>query len=291
MGLAANLRIHFLVNHHRQDAAVRATGVAAWALERGHDIHADQESGALIGLPSIRNAHFSEADLVVTFGGDGTLIRAAHLCAERGTPILGIHYGRFGFVTQCPPEAVEVEIDRFCQGHADFEERMMIQTQLLREGKSIAELHSLNEAVLQRSADNRMLIFRVSVNDEHLTSYPADGVIVSTPTGSTAYNLSAGGPVMDPSMGALVVTAIAPHTLSARPLVLSPDASVRIGLQRSGDAVVSADGLTRLHLLEGDEILVTRSNRITRLVQVEKGDFLQKLRDRLFWSKGMVEPS
>jgi NAD+ kinase len=285
------VRLHLLANPDRADALERARQIARWSESKGWQVAADQESAEALQLEPIRNAHFWETDLVVAFGGDGTLIRAAHLCSEHGTPILGVNFGTFGFVTQGTSDGVEAEIERFLAGQSAIDERMMIQTQLLRDGAPVVELHSLNESVLQRAADVRMLVFEVSVDGEFLTSYPADGVMVSTPTGSTAYNLSTGGPVMDPRIDAMIVSAIAPHTLSARPLVVSAASAIRIGLRRSGDAVISADGLTRLHLLKGDELRVTRSPRVTRLVEVDAKDFLRKLRDRLFWSKGMVEPA
>lgn len=226
------------------------------------------------------------ADLVITFGGDGTLIRAAHLCSKSGTPILGVYYGRFGFVTQCLPSETGAALSQFLDGKAHIEDRMMVQTELWREDRSVATLHSLNEAVVQRSATTRMLTFEVKVNGRLLSRYPSDGVMVATPTGSTAYNLSAGGPIVDPGMHALVITAIMPHTLSARSLVLRPEAVVQIRVETRGDAVLSCDGQSRLHLLSGDTVRVTKSDRVTRLVRVDEADFLDKLSDRLEWSKG-----
>jgi NAD+ kinase len=132
-----------------------------------------------------------------------------------------------------------------------------------------------------------MMTFRVEVDGNRLTSYPADGVMVVTPTGSTAYNLSAGGPILDPKVQAMVLTAIAPHTLSARPLVLSPDSEIRLEVTADGEAVLSADAQTRLHLLSNDEIRVTKSPRVTNLLSVDKNDFLNKLAERLLWSQSI----
>jgi len=283
------VRVNVLANIHRPDALRSAENAAKWLEERQVIVKCERETAKHIGVESTSNEEFSAADLVVSFGGDGTLIRAAHLCADRGTPILGVYYGRFGFVTQCTEEELEGCLQSFLDGKARFEDRMMIQADLLRGDYKIASLHSLNEIVVQRSATDRMLTFDVSADGQRLTSYPADGVIVSTPTGSTAYNLSAGGPVMDPGLEALVLTAIAPHTLSARTLVLSPNSNIHIRLQTDGDAVVSSDGQTRLHLISGDVVQVTRSAKITHLMRLEKNDFLQKLSERLFWSQGLVD--
>lgn len=159
----------------------------------------------------------------------------------------------------------------------------MLQTELLRNGEVIATLHSLNETVLQRDVTARMLTFSVYVDDRMITSYPSDGVLVATPTGSTGYNLSVGGPIVDPRVHAILLTAIAPHTLSSRALVLSPTSEIVLALQADGDAVLSADGQVRLHLLTGDEVRICRSSRVTRLVNVEPRDFLVKLGERLLW--------
>jgi len=145
-------------------------------------------------------------------------------------------------------------------------------------------LSALNETVLQRAVVARMMTFQVKVDGQVLTRYPADGVIVSTPTGSTAYNLSAGGPIVDPKVHALLLTAIAPHTLNARTLVLGPDADIVLRVESDGDAVLSADGQARLHLLSGDEVRVRRSSRVANLVTVGPDDFLRKLGQRLLWS-------
>jgi NAD+ kinase len=142
--------------------------------------------------------------------------------------------------------------------------------------------------VVQRAVTVRMLTFCVRVNGNELTTYPADGVIISTATGSTGYNLSAGGPIMDPRVRGLVITALSPHTLSARPLVLHADSEVHLSMKTEGDAVLSADGQARLHLLSGDEVRVKRSPRITKLMTVHPDDFMRKLPQRLFWSQSIL---
>ncbi len=285
------MRIHLLVNTRRTDALEAAVHAAVFLGEHGVEIGADYESARHLSIPVVSDAEFAACDLVITFGGDGTLIRAAHLCSENGTPILGVYYGRFGFVTQCMSNEIGACLSSFFDGTATFEPRMMLQTELIRSGKPIATIHSLNEVVVQRSVTAQMMTFRVTVDGKELASYPADGVMVATPTGSTAYNLSAGGPIMDPKLEAMIFTAIAPHTLSARPLVLSPDSDIHFEVTADGEAVLSADGQTRLHLLTRDEIRVTKSPRVTNLLCVDKDDFLIKLGERLFWSRSLFGES
>lgn len=280
------MRVHALVNLFRPDAVEAAKSVLANLSGRGIFVGTERDSAEALGVEGVRGEELGSADLMVSFGGDGTLIRAAHVCSEAGTPILGVYYGRFGFVTQCLPEEVGAALDEFMEGKVSLEERMMLQTDLLREERVVASLHSLNEAVVQRSATTRVLTFEVKVNGYRLSRYPADGVMVATPTGSTAYNLSAGGPVVDPTMDAMLITAIMPHTLSARPLVTRGDAEVVVRVESRGDAVLSCDGQSRLHLLSGDSVRVVRSPRVTRLVSLDEGDFFHKLAGRFNWSQG-----
>ncbi|MHB8635322.1 MAG: NAD(+)/NADH kinase [Fimbriimonadaceae bacterium] len=282
------MRVHLLLNHARKDAVAAARKARDILASKGVMVACDPESAGLLELEAVPAEAFSGCDLVVSFGGDGTLIRAAHWCSEKGTPILGVYYGRFGFVTQCTGDELEDCLRQFIDGSARIEERMMIQTDLLRAGKSVATIHSLNEMVVQRAVTVRMLTFGVRVDGNELTTYPADGVIISTATGSTGYNLSAGGPILDPRVRGLLLTALAPHTLSARPLVLHADSEVHLTLQSEGEAVLSADGQARLHLLSGDEVRVRKSPRVTRLMTVQPDDFLRKLPQRLFWSQSIL---
>jgi NAD+ kinase len=277
-----------LVNTQRADALEAAARAAVSLAERSVTVGVDHETARHLDLPAVRDDDFDNCDLAVTFGGDGTLIRAAHLCSEKGTPILGVYYGRFGFVTQCLGSELGTCLSDFFDGNSTIEPRMMLQTELIRNGKVIATIHSLNEVVVQRAVTAQMMTFRVRVDGKQLTAYPADGVLVVTPTGSTAYNLSAGGPILDPKVQAMVLTAIAPHTLSARPLVLNPESEICLELTTDGEAVLSADAQTRLHLLSNDEIRVTKSARVTNLLCVDKHDFLTKLADRLFWSQSIL---
>ncbi len=282
------MRVHLLVNPQRADAVAAASEAVSWLRERKVEVGATPETAFCLSIPEVDTASLANADLVVSFGGDGTLIRAADLCSEKGTPILGVYYGRFGFVTQCQGPEVPAQLERFLAGEARFENRMMLQTELLRAGQVIATLHSLNEMVLQRTVTVRMMTFEVQVDGHVLTRYPADGIMIATPTGSTAYNLSAGGIIVDPRVEAMLLTAIAPHTLSARPLALAPDSEIRLKVQADGDAVLSGDGQNRLHLLSKDEVRVTRSPRVTRLMSVRPDDFLVKLGERLLWSQSLL---
>ncbi len=283
------MQINIVANIHRPDALEAARRTAERLVAEGHVVGVDSETGRKGNLPVVSNQEFGNAKMAIAFGGDGTLIRAAHLCAEQGTPILGVYFGRFGFVTQCTDERSYECISAFLAGEVPIESRMMLEAELMRNGKTIANVLALNEVVMQRAATARMMTFGVSIDGHFLTKYPADGILVTTPTGSTAYNLSAGGPIMDPSVEALNLTPIAPHTLTSRTLVLNSNSTIRLQVHSSEDAVLSADGQSRLHILGGDEILARRSNKVTNLVSVQKDDFLTKLFNRLFSGGSVME--
>lgn len=282
------MRIHLVVNVHRLDAVESAREAVSSLRQHGVEVASEREAAPLLNTDSVANDILGKCDLVISFGGDGTLIRTAHLCSEFGTPILGVYFGRFGFVTQCKPSELGVSLSEWFDGKAKFEDRMMLQAELIRGGAVITKLHALNEITVQRDVTARMLSFQVDVDGRQLTRYPSDGVLLSTPTGSTAYNLSAGGPIVDPRVEAMILTAIAPHTLSARPLVLRGDSTITLTVSTVGDAVLGADGQAQLHLLTGDVVQVTRSPRVTRLMSVDSDDFLVKLGERLLWSQGLV---
>lgn len=279
------MRVNILVNRHRLDAMEAAADLVRWLHGQGITVGSDPESAARIGAHPTDANDFANAELVVTLGGDGTLIRAANWCSRLGTPILGVNYGRFGFVCQCqPPDAVPA-LETFLAGKAEIEERMMLTTDLIRNRQSIVTLHSLNESLIHRNPSSGLVVIDVSVDGDPITGYPADGVMVSTPTGSTAYNLSAGGPLADPLVHALLLSAIAPHTLSARPLILRADAVVEFRVEADGDAMLIADGQVQLHILSRDVVRVARSDRVTRLVRAGYNDFLRKLGEKLLWSQ------
>lgn len=282
------MRARLVVNVFREDALGAARQAAAWLHAHGIEVSADYEAAEALGLAQPADLLLGPDDLVISFGGDGTLLRAAHVASPVGAAVLGVHFGRFGFVTQVQASELGAVLSAVVDGTSTVESRMMVRTELVREGKNVAVLHSLNEAAVQRAVTSRMLDFEVTVNGRFLASYPADGVLVASPTGSTAYSLSAGGPIVDPALDALVLTAIMPHTLSSRPLVLAPTAVIEVRVDAVGDTVLSCDGLQRLHLLSGDWVRVSRSERTLRLLCVDDYDFLDKLNQRLSWSQGRL---
>jgi len=226
----------------------------------------------------------ARAEIIIAFGGDGTILRAARLAARRGVPILGVNLGGFGFLAEISTDDLPGVLPDLLAGHYELDERMMLQVQT--DQAEPQALLALNDAVVTKSGVARVLRLRVLVNGEHLASYPADGVIVATPTGSTAYSLSAGGPILHPNVDALVITPICPHTFNARSVVVDGNAAVEIGLTvPSPEATVTVDGRLGVSLGDSWQVRVRRAEQTTRFVRVRNSSFYGILRTKLAWGE------
>ena len=222
-----------------------------------------------------------ETECVITIGGDGTLIQAARDLAGRSIPLLGVNRGHLGFLNQVSSqEDMAPAMDALLEDNYRLECRMMLKGQAFRGKELLLEDIALNEIAVTRLDPLKVLRYSVYVNDEYLNSYSADGVLVSTPTGSTAYNLSAGGPVISPAARMMVLTPICSHSLNARSLVLAPEDRVRIRVENSGQ-VVSFDGDTFVNLEEGDCVCIERSQLETVMIKVKQVSFMQNLSNHL----------
>jgi NAD+ kinase len=218
-----------------------------------------------------------EFDLLVAVGGDGTMLRASHLCAPCKVPILGINMGRLGFLMQFGREQWHSALDQLLKGEYWIENRMMMRAEHVRAGKSIGSWHALNEVVVCRSAAVRPVRVSASVDGMELTNYVSDGLIAATPTGSTAYALAAGGPIMPPELRNILLVPIAPHLSFDRAVVLSEGSSVNITL-RGGDAVLSVDGQTPTGMAEDDAVDVCAGEYVANFVRFgDRGYFYRNL--------------
>ncbi len=223
-------------------------------------------------------------DLLVALGGDGTLLAANRLAAPHGTPILGIHAGgpaSFGFLTETIPASAGAAMEAVLAGAYRVESRLMAAVRVVRDGTQVAELHGLNDLVIR--GQQRMLKLRVEVADTYIATYAADGIIVSTPTGSTAYNLAAGGPLVHPSIPALVLTPICPHTLNVRSLLVETADTIHVGLESSERDVVqvTVDGQVSYALESQDEVSFFRSPLQGRFISLDGANFYKKVQTRL----------
>ena len=227
-------------------------------------------------------------DMVVVLGGDGTLLSMADAIGEAGSgiPIMGVNFGSLGFLTEVTLPELYRSLDSALNGRAHVEERMMLRSITRRSGQIMRSI-ALNDVVITKAARSRMIDLSVSVGSEFVTRVRADGLIVATPTGSTAYNLSAGGPIVEPSLDALLLTPIAPHTLTNRPIVIPGSASVRVqpNLSDRDEAFVTFDGQAGFQLQIGDDIEVKRADKPLRLIRSSTRSYFEVLRTKLKWGE------
>jgi NAD+ kinase len=228
-------------------------------------------------------------DLVIALGGDGTLLTAARGVGDRLTPILGINVGSLGFLTEVVVDEYEEALDGIVRGEYRWEDRMNIQAEVIRGGKTVGKFTGLNDIVINKGALSRVMELTMWADDHYLAVYTSDGLIVSTPTGSTAYSLSAGGPIVNPLMEAIIATPICPHTLAVRPMILGPDQVLKVELwgghsiHGKPEIKLTVDGQIGFDLMTDDKIHFTKSERKTRLVLSGYRSFYEVLRQKLKW--------
>jgi len=252
-----------------------ATDLGEWLEKRGIDVVFDTKGE----LPS-------DADLAIVAGGDGTLLSVARDATPLGIPILGINLGSLGFLTELQPDEVFTELEAVLDGKFDIEERQALRVRHMRKGKVQQEYALLNDAVIGKSALARMITIELRIDRERVATYTADGLIISTPTGSTAYNLSAGGPILAPSMKAFVITPICPHTMTYRPLVVPASVLIEASLLPTGEAVyLTLDGQIGIPLENNDSLVVDMHPSAVRLVRVADRGFFEVLRRKLRWGE------
>lgn len=257
--------------------------------QRGLAVVLEKETAGLVPSASVAVARKSDlpgqVDLLIVLGGDGTLLSMARAVGDLGVPILGVNLGGLGFLTATTLDEMLPALDALLAGGMETEERMMLTAVLRRGGQAIGEYLALNDVVITKSAMSRIIDLSVSVGGRHAISYRADGLIISTPTGSTAYNLSAGGPILFPTMDAVVMTPIAPHTLSNRPIAVPGAQRIEVALLVEQDVMLTMDGQVGVPLRERDVIEVQKAPARIRLVRFPQRDFFSVLRTKLKWGE------
>jgi len=263
-----------------------ARDLGDWLGERGIRVRYDTATArALKRKDGIRAGELPpRTDLVIVAGGDGTLLSAVRTAGPRGVPILGVNFGGLGFMTELQPEETFAGLERVLAGTFAIEERAALLVKLVRKGRAIASTMVLNDAVVTKTALARMLVLAVTVDGEPVATYTSDGLIVATPTGSTAYNLSAGGPILDPRMSAVLITPICPHAMTYRPVVVPGTVRIDVVLEsRTEEAYLTLDGQVGHPMRTGDAIAVTRHERPVRLVRVAGRGYFEILQRKLRW--------
>src|SRR5579859_4001219 len=263
-------------------------GLLAWFAEHGYKVVIDEQSANYTtGLEVVPRSEMASKslDLVVVLGGDGTLLSAARSTAAIDVPLLGVNLGSLGFLTEVPLHSLYPMLEAIAKGSAAVEHRALMQVELLRGDAVLGSYSVFNDAVLNKTALARLNTYDLYVDQAFVSSYRSDGMIVATPTGSTAYSLSAGGPVLMPTVGALLITPVAPHALTHRPLVVPDSAVIEIVLRAEVDmAYLGLDGQPGIKLRDGDRVRCRRSQNNVTLFRTG-GDFFSVLRSKMKWGE------
>lgn len=281
-------RIGVVANPEKEGAAALTRRTASALRRAGRTVVYDADTARMLGGRSVGVATLAalarETDLVLVLGGDGTMLRAAREVAGQATPLLGINLGNLGFLTAVSPEQLSSALQHLWAGRFDLEERSLLEADIRKGSTGIAIL-ALNDVVLARGQASRLIELGVEVNGELLTRYRCDGLIASSPTGSTAYSLAAGGAILGPDAEVMMLTPICPHTLSIRPVVINLASRVDVTLVSDRlTATVTADGQQQVELSPGDRVTIHRSARTIRLVRLAGASFYATLRHKFGWS-------
>jgi len=263
--------------------------LATYLASRGHEVLLESETARRTSLPHLQHADDAgmgaRADLAIVLGGDGTMLAVARRLAAYDLPLIGINQGRLGFLTDIPLAGMEATLDGMLAGRYVEERRTMLDATVHRAGGVPVHARAVNDVVMNRGAGGSMIECAVEIDGRDAYAIRADGVIVATPTGSTAYALSAGGPIIDPAVPALALVPVAPHALTHRPVVLSDRVTITIRVLHATDAAVHCDGQEHFPLAEGESVTVRRSAHTPRLLHPEGHDHFAVLRGKLHWSE------
>ncbi len=281
-------RIGIYAKRHNPDAVKVAREVLAWLQERKIEVFLDEalakEMGDVQGYPG--GSIPSMVNLILVLGGDGTLISVGRQVGDLRIPILGVNLGSLGFLTEVTLKELYPVLEKVLKGDFSVSERLMLEAVVRRGGREVNRFRVLNDVVINKGALARIIDMEAWVNDDYLTTFKADGLIISTPTGSTAYNLAAGGPIIYPGLQCLVISPICPHMLTNRPIIVSDGAIIRIEVKfQDEDVVFTADGQVGMPLLGGDVVEVRKSGSRTLLVKSPSKDYFEVLRTKLRWGE------
>lgn len=263
-------------------------GLLQWLDQRGISVRYDDVTALYAGRSDglIRDRVPENCQFVIVLGGDGTLLSAAAAIGDREIPIFAVNLGSLGFLTAISVEEIYPELDRALRGENRIGHRRMIECRLIREGQQVASYRALNDLVISKSAAAQMIDLETHVDQHFICTYKADGLIIATPTGSTAYSLSAGGPIVFPTVQAFAITPICPHSLTNRPVILPDTSEIQVICHApDGAAYLNADGKIGEHLKHGDQIVLRRSAHTVNLIRPPRLLYFDVLRQKLNWGK------
>lgn len=261
--------------------------IAPYLTEKGYEVFPDDETAEGLNIKGYSRGEIADiAEAVIVFGGDGTMLSVARLVAQKDIPILGVNLGGLGFITEVNLGEVKDAVEKMLDGKCAVEERLMLNVHIHRLGEKLSDYIVLNDVVINKGALARIIDLETFIDHRYVTTFKADGLIVSTPTGSTAYNLSAGGPIIYPTLKAVVITPICPHTLTNRPIVLRDKSFMEIILQsEQEDVFLTLDGQVGVSLRKGDRIEIKQSKYKTKLLIPCEKDYFKILRAKMKWGE------
>ena len=278
--------------YHAQGSRHALESIAQFLSAQGCDIAIEQDTANNTGLtqyPILNVAGIgAQCDLGLVVGGDGTMLGIGRQLAQFGVPLIGINQGRLGFITDISLEDYQAVLEPILRGEFEEDRRWMMQAKVVRDGHCVFKATAMNDVVVNRGATSGMVELRVEVDGRFLSNQRADGLIIATPTGSTAYALSAGGPLLHPSIGGWILVPIAPHTLSNRPIVLSDSGEITVEIVAGRDASANFDMQSLASLLHGDRITVRRSEYQMRFLHPKGWSYFDTLRKKLHWNEGVA---
>lgn len=276
--------VGLIINYRKKQPVSLGKEIIKWFAQRGISTYAPQEDGTVLGMaPSnIVPALGKEVDFVIVLGGDGTFLRAARLMAPHGVPILGVNLGTMGFMTEVEINETEQALERLCRGEYTLQDRMMLEAKIIRGGQVIHSYIGLNDVVINKGSLARINTLEVNVDQELVATYKADGLVLASPTGSTAYSLSAGGPIVYPEVDVIILTPICAHSLHARPIVIPSHKIVQVNIvlqQSSSSLTIDGQHCSELH--NEDQVIVGKAPYYARLVRLQPQNFFNVLREKL----------
>jgi len=279
------LTVGIFPNLYKKNTINVAKGLINWFMDRGYLVKLSKEVAELLNMSHLSTEAdelIGKIDIAVTLGGDGTLLGVARRIAPYKIPILGINMGHVGFLTEIELSDLYTDLECFNRKEYNIDVRMMLEAKVVRNKQVLKEFLALNDVVVTKGPFARLIRLKTYANEAYVDTYPADGLIISTPTGSTAYSLSAGGPIINPDMNLLLLTPICPHTLQSRSIILSKDDVIKVKvLADHPEVMLTVDGQQGYKLLPKDTVIVNRAAFSTRLIRIKKRSFYDVLRKKL----------
>jgi NAD+ kinase len=278
--------VGLVAKYEEPKAADMVRWLVPWLKQRGKKVLVENGIARTGGISCTKKEMAAKAELIVSLGGDGTLLNIAPLVERPDVPILGVNMGGLGFITEVAVDELESILIKTLDGDYEVEKRMTLEIRVHSRKRKLHKFRVLNDAVITKGARSRIIDLETYVGEDYLCTYRADGLIISTPTGSTAYSLAAGGPILEPALGAIILSPICPHTLTNRPIVVPSKAAVRVTLRSFGDTVIlSPDGQQGVRLNNGDKVEARDYGLPVSLIKIPSRSYYEILREKLKWGE------